>query len=290
MAVPGGHDPTHRVSSVIAVRRGPNGENGRWGGALTARPLPEDDPSIAALTSLQRERLAAIWLRRAAMERRVADSFAVIRDALVRRGAAGELVELAHRAIDDELRHEELSRVVASRFAGRDLPAPARLHLEVPEHRGASPQLRDTLLVAGQCVFNETTASAYLELSLDHATGALAKSALRELLSDEIDHGRIGWAHLASLDERERARVGSWLLPMAWLNLREWRRETPDDPDHSEALTRHGVPPSATIQKALVDALRSLIVPGLEQLRMETSALRRWLDAGAPTERPPTGD
>jgi hypothetical protein len=223
------------------------------------------------------------------MERRVADSFAVIRDALVRRGAAAELVDLAHRAIDDEHRHEELSRVVASRFAGRDLPAPARLHLEVPEHKGASKELRDTLLVVGQCVFNETTASAYLEVSLEHAMGTLAKSALRELLSDELDHGRIGWAHLASLDERSRARVVPWLLPMAWLNLREWRRETPVDPDHSETLTLHGVPPSSTIHEALVDALRSLIVPGLEQLRMDTTAIQRWLGDGAPTDRTPAG-
>jgi hypothetical protein len=153
---------------------------GRWNGKLTSRPLPEVDETIDALTEAERARLAETWLLRAAMERRVGDSFAVVRDALRRRNAPEELVALAERAIDDESRHEELSRVVASRFAGEELELPKRLPLEVPAHKGASPELRDTLHIIGQCVFNETTASAYLECSLDHATdGTLAKSALR---------------------------------------------------------------------------------------------------------------
>jgi hypothetical protein len=261
---------------------------GRWDGKLTSRPLPENDPSIDELTPFERERLAETWLLRAAMERRVGDSFAVVRDALRRRGAAQELVDLAERAIDDESRHEELSRVVASRFAGKELALPARLPLEVPAHKGASPELRDTLHIIGQCVFNETTASAYLECSLDHANdGTLAKSALRELLSDEIDHGRIGWAHLASLDERTRATVAPWLHAMAFTNLKEWRKETPYDATHSEAMTKQGVPPASVVHEALVDALRTLIIPGFEELQMDVSALKKWVDEGASTEKLP---
>jgi len=259
----------------------------RWDGKLTSRPLPEEDASIDALEPFERERLAETWLMRAAMERRVADSFEVVRDALVRRQAGPELIALATRAIDDEYRHEELSRVVASRFAGRDLPAPERLPLTPPKHAGASPELRDTLHIVGQCVFNETTAGAYLETSLDHAVdGTLAKAALRELLSDEIDHGRIGWAHLASLDPKTRAEVTPWLHAMAFTNLREWRRETPSDPTHTPAMTRQGVPPSAVVHEALVDALRTLIVPGFEQLGMDVAPLKKWLDEGASTLTP----
>lgn len=261
---------------------------GRWNGKLTSRPLPEHDPTIEALAAKERERLAETWLLRAAMERRVGDSFAVVRDALVRRRAAKELVDLAERAIDDESRHEELSRVVASRFAGRDLRLPKRLPLEVPAHAGASPELRDTLHIVGQCVFNETTASAYLECSLDHAReGTLARSALRELLSDEIDHGRIGWAHLASCDERTRAAVAPWLHAMAFTNLKEWRNETPYDATHTEAMTTQGVPPAKVVHDALVDALRTLIIPGFEQLRMDVTALKQWVDAGASTDAIP---
>ena len=261
---------------------------GRWKGRLTRRALPREDALMNSLTADERSRLAAIWQHRAAMERRVADSFEQIEAALLRRRAGASLVALAHRAIDDEYRHAELSRLVASRFAGYELPTPPRLTLEVPEHRGATPELRDSLFIVGQCVLNETTAGAFLEVCLSQARGPLAVAALRELLSDEIDHGRIGWAYLASLDERTRAGLSTWLLPMAFLNLREWRRESPDDPDHSPALAWHGAPAASVIHGALVNALESLIVPGLVELGMATTALENWLLEGAPTDRAPT--
>jgi hypothetical protein len=263
------------------------GAHGRWQGKLTRRALPLDDASIDELAPAHRRKLAGIWLNRAAMERRVADSFEVIRDALVRRGAKASLVELAVRAIDDEYRHAELSRVVASRFAGVELEPPPRLLLEVPKHAGASPELRDTLFVVGQCLLNETTAGAFLEACLEHAQGQLARAALQELLSDEIDHGRIGWAELAAEAPRMREQVGRWLLPMAYLNLQLWRKETPYDPEHDPVLSLHGAPPAGVIHAALVDALTSLIVPGLKQLAIDTRALETWLAAGADTERPP---
>jgi hypothetical protein len=261
---------------------------GRWGGRLTSRPLPAADAALDALSPPERAALARIWLHRAAMERRVADSFEVIRGALERRRAPDELIALSVRAIDDEYRHTELSRVVASRFAGHELPMPARLALEVPKHASASPELRDTLFVVGQCVFNETTASAFLETCVGAAHGALARSALRELLSDEIDHGRIGWAYLASLDAGTRAEVSRWLLPMAYLNLRTWKEESPADPHQREAYAHHGVPPAERIHEALVEALHGLIVPGLRELRMNAKPIDAWLAAGAFTDRAPT--
>jgi hypothetical protein len=260
---------------------------GRWGGRLTQRPLPLHDPLLEALSRADRERLARIWIARAAMERRVADSFEVVAAALERLGAASDLVALARRAIDDEYRHTELSRVVASRFAGRELPTPERLVLEVPKHKGAPRALRDTLFVVGQCVLNETTASAFLETCLAHAEGELAKCALRELFSDEIEHGRMGWTHLAAVGDETRAKVSEWILPMAYLNLRQWQIETPYDANHPVALAAHGAPPAGVIHSALVDALRDLIVPGFQSLGMQTGPLEAWLAAGARTDRAP---
>jgi hypothetical protein len=262
--------------------------SGRWGGRLTSRPLPRADAAVEALPAQERAVLSRIWLHRAAMERRVADSFEVIRGALERRRAPEELVALSVRAVDDEHRHTELSRVVASRFAGRELPLPPRLVLEVPKHASASPELRDTLFVVGQCVFNETTASAFLETCVTAARGELARAALRELLSDEIDHGRIGWAYLATLDAGTRAEVSRWLLPMAYLNLRLWQRESPADPAYRQVYAEHGAPHRAAIHETLTEALRALIVPGLRELGLRTRPIEAWLEAGAFTDRPPT--
>ena len=263
-------------------------EQGRWGGRLTQKSLPQQDSSIDALAPELRQKLGRIWLSRAAMERRVADSFQVITLALRRRRASEKLVKLAERAIDDEYRHAELSRVVASRYWGRPLASPKLLELTIPEHRGASPELRDVLHIVGQCVLNETTASAFLEVCLARATGAVARHALRELLSDEIDHGRIGWAYLASTPTEIRQQVGQWLLPMAYLNLRLWKEESPVGVHHPPELSDHGAPPGEVIHEALTGALKTLIVPGLQQLEVPTYTLERWIDQGAFTCRPPT--
>lgn len=245
---------------------------GRWAGRLTSRPLPEHDAELERLSDAQRRELVDVWLGRAASERRVSDAFVVIRHALLELRSPAALVELATRAVDDELRHAELSRLVASRCAGRELDAPAPLQLIVPEHPGAPPELVNTLHVLGHCVLNETFASAFLEASLSRTRTPLARAALRELLSDEIDHARIGWAHLAQLPAAARRELAPWLPSLLEANLAMWRttpRPYPVDP----ALHRHGAPPAELVEEALHGAVERLVLPGLELLGVPTSGL-----------------
>jgi len=172
---------------------------------------------------------------------------------------------------------------VASRYAGRELPAPPLLTLTFPAHRSAHARLRHVLHVIGQCAFNETIASAFLEATLARAEAPLAAAALRELLADEIDHARIGWALLASVDAPLRREVEGWLPKMAVANLRMWReaaRPYPDDPK----LAAHGAPTSADVEAALRMAFRDLVVPGFEALSLDTRELHAWLARGAPTD------
>ncbi|HEX6763831.1 MAG TPA: hypothetical protein VF103_00100, partial [Polyangiaceae bacterium] len=230
------------------------GSAGRWGGRLTGRPLPPSDVEIDALDDVQRAELVAVWLGRTASERRVADAFEVVRDALRDLGAGDDLVALATRAVDDEYRHEELSRRVASRFAGRELDAPPRLTLVVPEHPGADGELLHTLHVLGHCAMNETFASAFLETSLAFAKAPLARVAVQELLSDEIDHARLGWAHLGELAESRRRDVVPWLLPMVRANLKMWR-DTPRPYSTDATVFRHGAPPAEAVEASLRGAV-----------------------------------
>lgn len=255
---------------------------GRWKGRLTNRPLPMDDPQIDCLTDNQRSELAQVWLARAASERRVADAFSVIHGAFRDLDGYPELAALAVRAIDDEYRHAELSRQVASCFAGRELAAPERLQLVVPEHPGVAPRLLRTLHILGHCAMNETFASAYLEAGLLYTRDGLARAALRALFSDEIDHARIGWAHLASLRADEREELAPWLPALVRANLKMWRdspRPYPTDP----LLHAHGAPPAAAVERALLDAVRLLIIPGLEHFGIPVETIRHWLEQGAPT-------
>jgi hypothetical protein len=75
---------------------------------------------------------------------------------------------------------------------------------------------------------------------------------------------------------------------MAYLNLRLWKEESPIDPEHLPELGAHGAPPGEVIHEALVDALTTLIVPGLRELDVPTAAVERWIAKGAFTDRAPT--
>jgi hypothetical protein len=248
-------------------------EKGRWGGHLTRHPLPDRDTELDELSEAERALLAALWLSRAASERRVADAFAVIAGDLAALGADTELTLLARRAVDDEHRHAELARIVASRCAGRELEAPAPLALVVPEHPGASERLTATLHVLGHCAMNETFASAYLEASLGLARAPLARAAAQALLSDEIDHARIGWAHLASLTETERRELAPWLPSLLASNLAMWRAIPRPGPE-ARSLARHGMVPGEAVERALFGAVRELIVPGFGRFGFELPKLQ----------------
>lgn len=255
---------------------------GRWGGRLTSRDLPTEDHTLERLSQTERKELAEHWLERSASERRVGTSFSVIRDTLIEVQARGELVELATRAIDDESRHAEIARLVASVFFGEELPDPPLLPFSAPEHPGASRRLTCHLWIVGQCSLNETFACAVLEASLAHSKGPLAKAALRELLSDEIDHARIGWAHLAGLDAAERGAIQPRLLALTRANLKMWR-DTPRRYPSSPALEEQGALSKELIESAVLAAIRELVAPGFAALGFDTSPITRWLDSGAST-------
>ncbi|HEX5100776.1 MAG TPA: hypothetical protein VFV94_14800 [Polyangiaceae bacterium] len=246
----------------------PKLERGRWCGRLTRRPLPEHDPEIEQLSASRRAALAELWLARAASERRVADAFAVVTSDLASLEAPPELIALARRAVDDEHRHAELARLVASRYAGHELEPPPLLPLVVPEHAGASPRLAWTLHVVGHAAMNETFASAYLEASLALTRAPLARAAVQALLSDEIDHARIGWAHLASLRDTERREITPWLPSLLASNLAMWRA-MPRPTLAGDDSSRHGVLSAAGVERALDTAVRDLVLPGLARFGLQ---------------------
>lgn len=256
--------------------------DGRWGGAVTKRPLPEAQAELDEIPFATRQTLARIWFTQASTEARVADSFAVVHRSLAALGADRGLVSIAERAIDDEHRHAELCLEMARRYANNPaLPAVPELPFEHPLHPAALDEReRQMLWVMGQCAFNETFASAYLSLSRDVAESPLAKAAISELLSDEIDHARIGWAYLSTCTAAQRERLAHWAHALAVSNLREWRLlELNRDVD----LGPFGVPEAGAIEAALLDVLGEVIVPGLERSGVMSSSLAAWVKAGAPT-------
>jgi hypothetical protein len=243
-----------------------------------------------------RRELAIIWHTQAATEMRVARSFELVHEALVLFGADDELVALAARGIDDEVRHAELCQTMCETYAGASTNEPLLLEHYMPRHPLAeSPLERAALIVVGQCALNETFASAYLSAAYESCESPLARAAIRELLTDEIDHARLGWAFLQSLDPAMRARISAWLAPLCVTNLREWRKlESMSGRQarsglfratqlHAAELARHGVPTFESIRTALAEAIEGVLLPGFGHAKLDTRGVEAWVKQGMPT-------
>ncbi|HTJ41041.1 MAG TPA: hypothetical protein VL463_03070 [Kofleriaceae bacterium] len=256
---------------MIASRRlRPRGEAPR-------HALPAHDETIARLTDGERAIAAQVWHGRAEAEARASGAFLHVAAILERAGAAPELVVLAWRAVDDERRHAQICAQVA-RACGSTAPV-LRLPVSIPRHDGADAELRRVLHVIGMCALNETCGSAFLELCRDGATAPLAAAALRELLADEIDHARLGWAFLAAQDRSTKATIGAWLPRLLDGNLRAWRHRprraiTP-------ALVAQGCPDWDEVDRAILAAIEDLLLPGFDHAGLDTRAARAWLAEAA---------
>jgi len=241
------------------------------------RPLPPEDATIDALTDAQRTFVAESCTRRAELELVGAASFVVVTRALVELGAAPAIVALSSRAITEELLHSEIYLHVASRYAGRRVDAPTMRAAPVPCFAAASEMQQHALHVVGMCSVNETMACEFLRVCVEGCVGPLLRAAVREILADEIDHGRIGWAWLASMSPTDprRAEFGPWIGPLIETQWRGWQRQLDGLP--TDALPEHGCPSGAAIADAGLGALRDLVLPGFAHLGFDTTDAAAWL-------------
>lgn len=235
------------------------------------RALPEDDVTIGALDAAGRAAIAAVWAERAESELGAGAVFAGVAKGLFGAGVPHEIVWLASRAVLDELRHSEICRHVAAVYSGavserpspRSVPAPPTSAVAYAVLHGA---------------INETLGSAFLSACLDEAEGPLVRAALRELLTDETDHARIGWGAFAALPEGGKGRheVVQRLPEMVLATRKAWRIRAGELP---EGLPRgHGCLPRADVLEVVDSALQSLVLPGFVHLGVNVSAATRALE------------
>lgn len=255
--------------------------HGRWKGRVTSRPLPDATDELAELDPSLRRILGESWWTQCATEFRVATSFAIVHRSLSALGAEPALVALAERAIDDEHRHAALCLDMAHRYFGRDLDPPPPLPTRHPAHREARDEdERRALYVIGQCALNETFANAYLSTAYGATKSPLARAAINELMRDEIDHSRLGWAFLATIPADKRERISDWLVPLSITNLREWHESATT---HTYSYEAHGIPRADAVREALAEVVRTVLIPGFAHVGLDVRALELWSRAGMPT-------
>ncbi len=227
--------------------------------------LPSDD-SIDALGAEAREAIASHWLTRARSELRVALGFEALGPRLRAVGAIDAVNDLVAKAIVDERRHGALCVQLAERYAGRDLEVPQLGPSPQPSFGTDDEPLEVALLVLGTCCINESIASAWIRACQRAATSPVAVFANRVHLRDEIDHARLGWAHLASdaITPALRAKLRPWTSAMVRVNVTEWK--APDRFLPEDGIRAHGHLSHRDNERVIDDAVQEIVLPGLRHV------------------------
>jgi len=234
------------------------------------------DDVIDALAPDSRAQLAGVWQNRASLELQVGIGFAAIAGGLVEEGVIQPVIELATAAIRDEVRHAEISASLAARYRGSEVTWPAPVKTMIPAFAPATGRFRSTLRVIAQCCINETLACAVLEACVAQGKSPLVRAGQQSILSDEIDHARAGWAHLASpfVSEGDKKAIGTWLRRLLAGKLDVLLDEAAPLP--GEAFPDHGMLSRATLVKVLHSTLDDVVFPGFDAAGIDTTDARAW--------------
>lgn len=246
----------------------------------SARELSQiEDSAIDALSDDGRRTLAAIWQERGASELRVAGGFAAIVEQLIVHGTAESVLQIVSRAVRDEVRHAEISVELAARYRASSVEWPPSQSVPVPELKELKPsdgRLRATLLVVAMCCINETLACGILEKQLSQTRSVLARAAQQSVLSDEIDHARAGWAHLASphVTAAMKHEIGRWLPRLFNARLRELLDE--DRPFQGEQFPEHGILTRQARKQVVASMLHEVVLSGFARTGINPAHGSEW--------------
>jgi len=237
---------------------------------------PFEDETVEQLEPAARAAVGELWRSRAASELRVGARFAQIRQALSP-SARPEVLASLTAAVGDETRHSELCARVAARYAPAlppFLPPPP----EPPLVRfgDADEPLSLLLHLVLQSCLNESTSTVYLRDAMKLCRPGLARETLRQLLSDDVEHARLGWAHLASasVSGTDRQHVARALPALLRVSAGLWT----DVPERSEPwFGEHGCAGRAVARAAFESAAREIVLPGMAHVGVSPEYGTAWL-------------
>jgi hypothetical protein len=218
----------------------------------------------------------ALWSFRAGAELEAAARFRRLATLLRDTGARSVVVDMARAAADDELRHHVRCRALAQRFgasvasSSEPTAAPLRTNGCTP----AEQVLYET--VAMGCV-TETLSTALLLEMRTVATDDEVRDTVDEILRDEVEHARLGWAHVAAeVSRRDLAYLGPQLPAMLAHTVHAEIFAEHDDVD-ATPLAGLGALPRSRRCALFVQCMRQVVFPGLALHGVDTTAADAWL-------------
>jgi len=197
-------------------------------------------------------------------------------------GSPEGVVALAKKAADDEVRHTALCADLAARYGSTvDADKPASIH-EVSPSRLAEPESLTYEVIAACCV-TETESAGVLTTLLASEPDPKVREVLHAIARDEVDHSRLGWAHLAHARTVQKLDYMAELLPIILGGTVTDALFAPatEPALESPLLLRAGILPHSQKRQVFVRMLREVVFPGLESNGIDASAGKAWLDARA---------
>jgi hypothetical protein len=267
-----------RLGSLLLKKRRDRVAHAWWKRAAPESSSIDEivDAEIEGASEDARARLAAIWQKRGGLELRVAAGFANLSVELFEHGASEAVYELITQAIRDEVHHAQISIEMAAKYRGDapTWPEPAPLH--VPPFSPTRGAMHATLYVIAMCCINETVACGVLEASLAQAKSPLARAALATILTDEIEHARAGWAHLASphVTPAMKRALPPWLHRLHSVKLRELVED--EAPLPGEQFAAHGMLSRSRTREVVHATLVDVIFPGFRRAGIDPTPAERW--------------
>ncbi|WP_437730592.1 ferritin-like domain-containing protein [Sorangium sp. So ce1335] len=243
-----------RARTAGAQRR----EASAWGSAAAR-------PDVAPLGQEARAALAEAWLRDALLEHASVASFSRFALEMMAVGAPAEMLDAAHEAARDEVRHAKLCFGLASAYAGEALePAPFAFGGAV-EVTSDLPELAARAVREG-CI-GETLAAVQASAQLEHAADAAVRKVLATIADDEARHAELAWRFVAWAlqtggDAVRRAVSAAFEAGLA--APPPAAAAAGDAP--AGALAAHGRPDGAVLADAWRRAIAEVVTPAMRAL------------------------
>ena len=229
------------------------------------------------LNDSSRARVAADWWFRHHAELEAKIRFDRLWRDLKATNATPQVQAMAAQAVLDEARHAERCRAVALFYATEDPFAGAShdVHAVAPDDWSTTHSvLYETVAL---CCVAETVNSALLTEVLSVATAPIVREAVRDILRDEVQHARLGWAHLASTPPDGFPKgLGQRLPAMLNDSISEALIEGKTPSAGFECLP-HGFLSRRHRISIFFESLNAIILPGFERFSIDTSDARSWI-------------
>lgn len=237
-------------------------------------PTPEElSEHVRALTPERRERVAREWARAARYEHASVASFARLSIQLMAIGAPPELLDAAHCAARDEIRHARLAFAIASAYAGHGLgPGPLPITADALGPVDFASVVRAN--VVDGCV-GETVAAFEAEAQRESVGHAALARCLDVIATDEATHAElayqiVGWALAERPSEARDAVRQGFAAGIA-------RYELTDEHTGGEVeepwLAEHGLLDVSKRRLVRVLAWRTAIGPAARELTGDSPAV-----------------